>query len=1020
MHLGKVFIGMFFALFLTAAVLMVAFGCFLPVGEDWVFLETLGDVAFFSLVIGVAIEIVFFAFRNRHGSEGNVDVAEVHGVRRILSSLRGTPLIYIGIIMALGLLSQTWFRGYSLVAGIETELPVDPKYNLYIVSYVWTGIFSRESAQTVCWLIPQASFFALMDLLGFSIAVSERVFFYILFTMSGIFMFLMSSMLLKGKGRYLAGFVSALFYMMNFYPMMFRWRGCAQDLPPYIVTPLIFLFLAKGIEQKSGGWSKYVWAIAFTTLLSASNMGNPGYNISVWMIMVLYVLFSLLTSRNFATVKHIFKFFGVVLIVFVALNAWWFLPTLMITPARLPSIYELGIEGERTMTFVYTDTKYANLLSALRQLSHWSFFSGHRGTPYFLYSYVYEERLFIALSFLAPVLAFLSLFLVKNHREHKYVLFFAGLSLVGGFLVKGIHSPFGEIFQWFFINVPYPTRIFRMPHDKLGNWMAFGYAFLIGYSVAMIYYKLASSNVKWRLTHFFFKKITKSFTVGVILFLLFGVYMFPYWTGDLLMGPSALSPGVRIESIPRYYYEAGEWFNSQSEDFKIFTLPFRRYTGSAGLTYTWGYDGGDPTKHIVHKPFIQHAIEPPPIPLTNEIYDMFHDNASQEIGRYLGIMNVKYLLLHNDFDYTYYAQNPDNVDPPGMIADLLKSQDGIRLVKSFGELAAYENDYYVPHVYTSSNIVYTNNFSARMWGIGWRYSPYGEPPVIFSEETSYLFKSFSSEVERPNFMQFNLSSFGDLTLLQMAADGFVNNNGWEVLKLKTGRELGASMTAVVSYRVFIPESGNYTLHAYVRWDERRADLQYRIDEGPWSERVSPFKDVPLSEHSYGFLELGPSYVSQGNHTITFLSTPVGSRNYQNINYFVLSSSAGSKGGVQASVMSERLSPVEYKVHVNASAPFLMVFSEAYHPLWKAYYGSELGWLNSMWTKPISDQNHFLVNEYMNAWYIDRTGEYDIILYFQGQNYFYVGAIISIVTFTTGVAMLVLKKHKKRSPYITSR
>jgi hypothetical protein len=996
---------------------MVAFGCFLPVGEDWVFLERLGDLAFFSLVIGVVIEIAFFAFRDRQDSEGNADVAEARGVRCILASLRGTPLIYIGIIMTLGLLSLTWFKG-ELIDGMELELPLSPSYNLHIVSYVWSGTFSRESAQTVAWLVPQASYYALMERLGFTVAISERLFFYVVFTGIGLSMFFMTSSLLKGRERYLAGFVSALFYMMNFWPMMFRWSCSPQELPVYMVTPLVFLFLAKGIEQRSGGWAKYALAIAFCTLISASNIGNPGYNISMWMIMCTYVVYSLLMNRDSRSIKHILKFFGTTLLIFVALNAWWFLPTALVAPLRLPTIYEKGLEGERTLTFIYTDTKYANLLGALRQLSHWSFFSGHRGTRYYLYSGAYETPLFIALSFLAPMLAFLAIFLTRKRSVLRYILFFASVSVIGAFLVKGIRPPFGEVFTWLFYNVPYPFRIFRMPHDKLGNWIPFGYAFLIGYSVATIYYRVSSGDGVRRLARFFSGETISKLTSGraiaklttvLLLFLLFGVYMFPYWTGDLVYSTCAITMGMHVKSIPSYYYDAGNWFNSQKDDFKILTLPFRRHSASPGIAYTWGFEGGDPTKHIIFKPFITHAVEPPPIPLTNEIYDILHDNSSLEIGRYLGIMNVKYLLLHNDFAYSSYASNPNEFDPPQTIADLLESQKGIRLVKTFGELSVYQNDYYLPHVYATSNLILTSNFSARMWENSLRDFPEAGTPAIFPTQTSYLYSYFYSEFEKTNrLMETDLGRC--LMIMQQAADGVVNNTGWEFLQVYGRREIGSATNgSLASYRIYFQASGNYTIYAHMRWDGFRAFLRWQLDEGAWSDRVSPYRNTTLDDYTYGLLQLGNTFVTEGNHTFTLMSEVAGSRRYQNLNYLVMRLNETREERPSAVVTSERIDPTKYKVHVNASAPFLLVFSEGYHPLWTAYYASDLGWLDSFWRERVSEQDHFLVNNYMNAWYINRTGEYDLVLYFTGQNTFYAGSIVSIVTFATGLIFLSRSK-----------
>ncbi len=60
-----------------------------------------------------------------------------------------------------------------------------------------------------------------------------------------------------------------------------------------------------------------------------------------------------------------------------------------------------------------------------------------------------------------------------------------------------------------------------------------------------------------------------------------------------------------------------------------------------------------------------------------------------------------------------------------------------------------------------------------------------------------------------------------------------------------------------------------------------------------------------------------------------------------------------------------------------------------------------GDISYLFAKPISDENHFLVNGYANAWYIDPkkvgTGNFSITLYFWPQSLFYLGLGISLIT-----------------------
>jgi len=120
---------------------------------------------------------------------------------------------------------------------------------------------------------------------------------------------------------------------------------------------------------------------------------------------------------------------------------------------------------------------------------------------------------------------------------------------------------------------------------------------------------------------------------------------------------------------------------------------------------------------------------------------------------------------------------------------------------------------------------------------------------------------------------------------------------------------------------------------------------------------------------------------------------------------------------------ERINPTKYRVTVkNATQPFCLAFSESYHPQWKAYINEksdDTHWIEAFYQKPISDNKHFLLNGYANAWYInpnridkDGDGEFIITLYFWPQSLSYLGAIILLTTFVLCILHLIKSKVKE--------
>ncbi len=91
---------------------------------------------------------------------------------------------------------------------------------------------------------------------------------------------------------------------------------------------------------------------------------------------------------------------------------------------------------------------------------------------------------------------------------------------------------------------------------------------------------------------------------------------------------------------------------------------------------------------------------------------------------------------------------------------------------------------------------------------------------------------------------------------------------------------------------------------------------------------------------------------------------------------------------------EKINPTRYIAHVNTAEPFLLVFSEAYHPLWKAYVdGEEIDSVPSY--------------SFVNSFYLDKTGEFDIVIEFIGQRYANYGGIISLISILGVIAFLIL-------------
>lgn len=346
-------------------------------------------------------------------------------------------------------------------------------------------------------------------------------------------------------------------------------------------------------------------------------------------------------------------------------------------------------------------------------MGRFGFNDSYKGDPYFRFAPVYSSTIFIFIGILISCLAFLSLFFKRKQYEQKYVLYFSILSILSLFLLKSLHEPFSSINEWLYLNFP-GFLIFRQNYDKIGQVFIFSYAFLIGFSMSRIYDSLKN-------------KLLKIGVTLTIFILIYGVYAFPFWTGDVIYSGGKVLPSQHI-NIPDYYDDVGNYVNTKNNDFKVISLPF-----SARLTwvaYSWGYVGQDPQLQIFNK-----SIFLGNVPATNKISSnilYLFDNNNREIYKYLSLFNLRYLLVHDDIAYNFY----DGTKNPEEINSKLENQNNIIFDGKFGNITIYSinSSKYIPQIYTTNKYQFSDKLNTMFNLIGGVAFVPGDS-IIFVEET---------------------------------------------------------------------------------------------------------------------------------------------------------------------------------------------------------------------------------------------------------------------------------------------
>ncbi|MDL1957409.1 MAG: carbohydrate binding domain-containing protein [Candidatus Desulfofervidus auxilii] len=93
----------------------------------------------------------------------------------------------------------------------------------------------------------------------------------------------------------------------------------------------------------------------------------------------------------------------------------------------------------------------------------------------------------------------------------------------------------------------------------------------------------------------------------------------------------------------------------------------------------------------------------------------------------------------------------------------------------------------------------------------------------------------------------------------------------------------------------------------------------------------------------------------------------------------------------------KINPTLWKVKVNTTKPFMLSFAEAYDPLWEARIYKD--------GKLVEKVRAIPLYSVINGFWIDKTGELEIVIRYTPQDWFEIGLIISAITFVSCIGYL---------------
>lgn len=578
-------------------------------------------------------------------------------------------------ILILGLIPLLWLTNDTIILGHDAGLTLDPVANFVDRLFVWTQRFGIGTDQSFALLgaFLIHGFEALLAWLGLSISFQQKIQFVFWFVLPGLTMYFLVYKIWPEK-RYLP-VISSIIYMVNYYLIQAWFIAERTKFSIYAGFPLFFYFLLSYFLGKMSLIRSVIFAGLTISILNGGG-SFPLYGGLIITVLTIYVYFALLHFEKKTFVKIVYFSLGASL-VYLLLNAYWLIPY---------AFYVLGFYGrdlalaggpEGALGWAGYISQGATLFNLFRGqgIPDWYLNQYHAFAQNF-----FTNPLFIALSFIYPVLAYLSLFFVREKKTKLLIYFLIILSLVALVFTSGPRSQLGIIYKTLTLYLP-GFAIFRSAYYKFGYVFWFAYAILIGISLDYIF-----SRIQTRLPKNFAIFFPKVAIITVAIFIV--LYHYPILNGsffDYSHEPSKeLTTRVKV---PEYIFDFGKWINQQNPDVRYLIVP--ELSESGYVAYKWKYWSIAPLNSLLSRhSFVQNTLL---LPISERVFisKMYQNFLKEDFESFLDfaeVFAINGIVLQKDFDWKNISWGTTS---PAIYEEILERNPNFKLEKTFGEWKVY-------------------------------------------------------------------------------------------------------------------------------------------------------------------------------------------------------------------------------------------------------------------------------------------------------------------------------------------
>lgn len=571
-------------------------------------------------------------------------------------------------ILVLSLTPLLWFKKDSIMIGHDLIFPLNPIIFFTGRLFTWISHSFGQSQALIMGTIPIHFIDIIPSLLGFNLQTTEKIVYVFWFFTMGVSAYILASTI-NNKSR-IFKFTALIFYQFNSFILQGWFIGERTKFSAYVAFPLVLAVFIRVYRKELSIFRGAVYNTLILFIFNGGGLfGTPlfgGYFVSLIIFILFFSILSFL-RRQYGVIKRLFLLTLLSSFGFFLANAYYILPALSELSLQFTKGMQItgGVEGLiNWASEISANTSFINLFR-LQGIPEWYDNSQH---PYA--HYYFASPFLIAVSYLWPLLIFLTILIIKKKDKLEIVFYLFLVYLLGIFFVGGTHPPLGFLYAFLMKSVPGFT-IFRTPYYKFAPAIFLASAFLIAFFI----------------DHFQGKAKRIIFIIFVVIVL---VYNFPYFTGNFFEWRKDFSTR---NNVPSYIFEFGKWAEENVGSDRILILP----STAAGLqydVYRWGYLSLQSLPTLLTNKSV--VIDDNTV--TNEeafpLYTLYRAIESKDqvlAEKIMNMLRAKYILLKKDVAYNLGWENI-NINNPYTYKTILINNFHYRLIKTFGEWEVYSGN----------------------------------------------------------------------------------------------------------------------------------------------------------------------------------------------------------------------------------------------------------------------------------------------------------------------------------------